>query len=298
MRKHLHAFDLVVFAYIAILSLVILLFQPPGTAVYLAFHVAVTLMVAMILHAHRRFGGPLWRFCRHWYPLVVVLSAFRELHYLVPSLQPFEDARWDRLLADVDRLLFGNVDALFLRFPGPVVDVLHLCYWFYFVSMVGLGAVLYRQKDLERLNEYSSILLLGLLGSYLFYPLIPAIGPHWFYSERPASLDGWLIGGVMHQALLAIEWRMPDAFPSGHALMSILVIASAWKYHRGVFWWVLAPSSGCILATMVLRYHYVVDVLVSALLFPVFFFAGIRLHQRWSVFTSSLPAASGPPPRA
>jgi len=121
----------------------------------------------------------------------------------------------------------------------------------------------------------------GLLASYLGYFIVPAIGPHHFYSPRPPQLDGLLLGKWLHQAILAAEWRMPDAFPSGHALLSMIVIVMSWRLHRPTFRVVVGPALGCILATMALRYHYVVDVVASAAILPGVVCLGLALNRRW-----------------
>jgi membrane-associated phospholipid phosphatase len=72
----------------------------------------------------------------------------------------------------------------------------------------------------------------------------------------------------MHKFLMTIEGTIPDAFPSGHALIAMLVLVLSWRLHRRVFWWLLPFATGLILATMYLRYHYVVDVLAAAILVP------------------------------
>jgi hypothetical protein len=287
--KRLQAFDRIVLAYLAVVAGVVLLFRPPGTPVYLALHAAAAALVIGVAEAYERRGGAFWRACRYWYPLVLAPAAFKEVHFLMPGVHPFQDDAWDQLLADIDRKLFGDVDVLFLALPGPIVDLLHLCYWFYYVSMILLGVVLYRERSSERIHEYLAILTLGLFGSYLGYYLVPAVGPHWFYADRPAALDGWILGGPMHRFVILLEGRMPDAFPSGHALMSMLVMATAWKMKPALFRAMVVPCSGCILATVALRYHYVVDVLVSALVFPVVWFAGIRLNRRREDALAALP---------
>jgi membrane-associated phospholipid phosphatase len=125
-----------------------------------------------------------------------------------------------------------------------------------------------------------TVLLTGLFLSYLGYFVVPAVGPHHFLVPRPAILDGWILGGRFHAALMAAEWEMPDAFPSGHALMSMIVIVLAWRHHRRVFRWIVLPASGCILATVALRYHYVVDVVASAAVMPLALWAGRALARR------------------
>jgi len=280
--KKLFAFDLVFLAYIGIVTAVVLAFRPEGTPLYLAYHALAAGMIFLVHAAHGRYGGRFWTVARYWYVVPLILGAFRELHYLIPDVHPFLDWRFDRALAAIDRRWFGDVDGFFLRtLARPVVDLLHLCYWFYFLSMMITGLAIQRRGDYVSLREYLTVLLTGLLVSYLGYFVVPAVGPHHFLHPRPPILDGWLLGGPFHAMLMAAEWEMPDAFPSGHALMSMIVIALAWRYERkGIFRWIVAPAAGCILATVALRYHYVVDVAASIAIMPVAVWAGTAL-ARW-----------------
>ena len=287
--KKLAAFDLVILSYIAIVTAVVLAFRPEGTLFYLAYHGAAVGLIALLITAYEKFGGRVWTFCRFWYVVLLSGAAFREMHYLIPAVHPFDDNRFDRILAGLDRRLLGDVDGFFLHgWPLLVVDLLHLCYWFYFLSTIILGAALYSRKDWPALRQYLAVVMTGLLTSYLGYFLVPAIGPHHFYSPRPPQLDGLVLGKWLHRAILAAEWRMPDAFPSGHALLSMIVIVMSWRLDRPTFRIVVGPALGCILATMALRYHYVVDVAASAVLLPGLVWLGLALNRRWD------PAAPGP----
>jgi hypothetical protein len=277
----LAAFDRIVMGYIGIVSLIVLAFRPEGTLVYLGYHAMAACLILLLVYAQERFGGRLWTFCRFWYVLLLSASAFREMHYLIPQVHPFDDYRFDRFLGGLDRRWFGDVDAFFLSWPLVVVDLLHLCYWFYFLSTVILGGALYVRKDWERLREYLAVVMAGILISYLGYFLVPAIGPHHFFHPRPAQLNGLLLGERLHAAIVAAEWRMPDAFPSGHALVSMIVIVMSWRLHRPTFRVVVGPAAGCVVATMALRYHYVVDVLASVAILPAAVCAGLALHRRW-----------------
>ena len=44
-------------------------------------------------------------------------------------------------------------------------------------------------------------------------------------------------------------------------------------------WGVVPTAAGCILATVALRYHYVVDLLASFALFPAALWLGLRLNR-------------------
>jgi len=280
--KKLAAFDLVILGYIALITAIVLIFRPAGTLLYLGYHFLAAALIALIVHAHQRHGGPFWSFCRYWYILALCAGAFREMHYLIPQVHPFETFRFDRILADLDRRWFGDVDGFFLAWPVPLYDLLHLCYWFYFAAMLILGGSLYVRKEWDKLREYLSVILTGLFLSYLGYFLVPAVGPHHFLSPRPPQLNGILIGERLHAAILAAEWSMPDAFPSGHALISMIVIVMSWRLHRPTFRIVVGPSTGCVIATMALRYHYVVDVVASAAILPAAVCAGLWLHRWWT----------------
>lgn len=279
--RRLASFDLVILAYAGILTAVVLAVRPPGTLAYLAGHAGAVGLLAAVVLAHGRWGGRFWTFCRYWYIVPVVLASFRELHYLIPQVHPFDDHRYDRVLAAIDRRWLGDVDAFFLGSAHPLfVDALHLCYWFYFVSMLIPGGVLYARGELARLREYTGAILTAMYVSYLGYFVVPAIGPHHFFDVRPAALDGWILGGPLHRVLVTLELRTADAFPSGHALLSMVVILLARRATPGTtFWLVLFPALGCILATMALRYHYVVDVAASAAVLPGVLWLGLAIHR-------------------
>lgn len=293
--KKIAAFDLVNLAYLAIVSLVVIVCRPPNSWIFLSLQAAAAGWIGLVLHAQGRWGGRFWTFLRYWYVVPFVLCAFREIHYLVPLIHPFDDHHFDRVLQSFDRRWFGDVDGFFIgHLPSGFVDLLHLCYWFYYIALLIPGGVLYRRQDWAGLRQFLSVTMTALLTSYLGYFAVPAIGPHHFLHPRPAALDGWLLGGSMHRMVMAAELTMPDAFPSGHALMSLVVIVMTWRLSRPCFRGVVAPSLGCILATVALRYHYVVDVIAAAALFPAVLLAGLALDRWWEgreapAATSSLP---------
>jgi hypothetical protein len=277
--KRLFAFDWVLLSYLAIVTGIVLVMRPAGTWIYLLCHASAAGLVATVAWAEHRFGGRFWRFLRYWYVIPAILASYRELHYLVPQVHPFADQFWDRRLAAIDQRWFGNVDDFFLSgWPSPLVDLLYLCYWSYFGGMILIGSVLTAKGEYGRLREYLSVLLTGMYLSYLGYILFPAVGPHKFYVERPPQLNGWILGAWLHRGLMAAELEMPDAFPSGHTLMSLIVLFTAYRHHRPTFWILLLPATGCIIATMALRYHYVVDVVASLALLPLVLALGLGLE--------------------
>jgi len=279
--KTLKGHDLSALGYLALLTAIVLIGRPPGTLVYLLAHAVAAAVVLGTSTARARRNTPLARVAHYWYVVPFVLCAFRELHYLIPDVRNFDDHRFDRVLADLDRRWLGDVDGFVFRLLTPgLADVLQICYWSYYFSLFALGAILHARGAWEKLDEFVSVVLASLLLSYVGYLVVPAIGPHHFYPQRPPVLDGWLIAGPMHRFMLSLELRMADAFPSGHTLMSLVLMHLAWRhFERRVFWICLPLAVGCVAATVFLRYHYVVDLLASFALFPACVWLGRALNR-------------------
>jgi hypothetical protein len=278
--------DVATLAYAAAVTAVVLAFRPEGTWIFLAYHGLVAAMVVLIIGAHARFGGRFWTFLRHWYVLIPAMAAFREIHYLVPRIHPFADRRYDQALASLDRRFLGDVEGFCVSLANPaLIDVLHVCYFLYFASLLIPGAVLFFRGELSRTREYTAVILAGLYLSYLGYFAVPAVGPHRI-APPPVELDGWILGAHLRALVVAMEWEMPDAFPSGHTLLSLLVLIMSWRLHRRSFWILLGPAAGCIAATVILRYHYVVDLAGSLACLPAALWAGLALHRRLETVTA------------
>ena len=282
--KRLFAFDLIILGYLAIISLIVVAHQPSNWLGYLAYHAALAGVVGLVVYAHDRHWSPFWECVRYWYAIPLVLCTFRELHFLYvdPECPPLEVPGFDSLLASIDRAVLGDVDAFFLSIAQPqFIDFLHVCYMSYFVLIVVPAVVPFCLGDREGVRESVAIIVGALYLSYLGYFLVPAVGPHHFFADRPHELDGWILGGTMYNALMAMELRTPDAFPSGHTLATVTALCVAWRRHRPTFWMILIPATGLVWATMALRYHYVVDVAAGLALVPLAFFGGIWLNRRW-----------------
>jgi membrane-associated phospholipid phosphatase len=281
MRRTFNAPEIVMLAYLGAMSGIVVLGRAHHTWIYLGYHALVAALISMISYAERRFGGSFWRFLRHWMPLFLILGAFREIHYLVPEVHAFDDHASDLALMEIDRKLFGDVAGALLRaWWPPLIEFLHVCYWMYFPLPIALGITLYARGRLPDYRKVATVLLMGFYASYLLYVAVPAVGPHHF-ETRPEALDGLWMGSRLHHTLLAIEWRMPDAFPSLHVATAGMVLALAWNLERRLFWIFLIPGLGLIASTVILRYHYIIDVVAGLALVPPVVVVGTALFEAW-----------------
>ena len=248
----------------------------PAPASSLAIHLAVVAFVGIQAWSMRRFsanaaaivwivtGGPLITFL------------FMQLGKVVPYANPFHG---ERLLHRLDTALFlgWNPNGLLDHLAFPLLtEVLQIVYaGYYLLPLILLPALLWRRQVGRTLLCLTPILL-GFLLSYLGYFVLPATGPnvnlHGLYPWPPydeelragvSTLPGVLFADSIRAALYRAEAIRHDCFPSGHVAVSLVVLVLARRHHRQVFWILLAPVLLLVLATMYLRYHYVVDVIAG-----------------------------------
>lgn len=296
--------DVAVFGYAAVTAVLILLNFPrlPDAPQVLAAHLGFTAVAAATIACAARFPGRGWAIARDWYPLLIVPAAFRELYYLVPAVHPHDR---DSMLIAWDRALFGAAPTVALeRLLHPVaVEVLQLCYASYYFLPIVLGLVLYRPGTRDAFRESLALIVLGFFTSYLGYFAVPALPPS-LHEEvlghaRPWATDpaaqGFGLAPRIRETLAALEWKMRDCFPSGHAEVTLIALACAWRFHRATFWGLLGPAIGLIFATVYLRYHYAVDVMAGAVFAAAVLWGGPKLHRAWNARRAGLLKNTGPP---
>jgi membrane-associated phospholipid phosphatase len=291
--------DLLFFGYSAFIALLVAVFfaRIPGAATILAAHAGVTAAAVLLVFAAGRFPGRGWTVARDWYPLLFLPLAFRELHYLVHPINPVD---WDFTLMAWDRALFGTAPTVALEgWLHPLaVEFFMLCYASYYFLPVILGVVLYAKRRDAAFREALALILMGFFTSYVGYFVIPACSPHvqelalgharaW---DAIPEAQGYGLAPLLRETILGLELEMRDAFPSGHTEVTLVVIVCAWRFSRPVFWSILGPGTGLILATVYLRLHYAVDVLAGAALAAGVVWAGPVLHRWWETWRKGPPS--------
>lgn len=271
LKKYLYKFDIVVFSYIAIISSLVVIFswKMDGWWIYLLYHLATLICISFLIYAHNRFGGKFWQFARHWYGLIIMPIAFRELHYLIPAINYFGPPYLnDAILWRTDLCYFKWLLNFLENIKTPLgADILMVCYCVYYPMPVILGCVLYK-KDIAKFRYATTGVLTAFLLSYLGYIIFPAIGPHLAKYTKSIAEDG-AIANWMYFALIKMELKMADAFPSGHTMVTLTCLYYCRVFAKQLFWILLPFGVGILLATVYLGYHYVIDVVVGFALFPI-----------------------------
>ena len=138
-----------------------------------------------------------------------------------------------------------------------------LFYFLYFLMPVVAFALLLRAGDRGRTYRAAFGIGLGVYACYMLYLLVPAAGPRHAYVGRSAPLpEGW-ITGALHDFIKGLEPQPWDAFPSAHVVLGVLCAWAAWPMGGWKRWSMAIVAAGTSASTLLLRYHYVVDDVVS-----------------------------------
>ncbi|MFL6274155.1 MAG: phosphatase PAP2 family protein [Blastocatellia bacterium] len=274
----LYPADQVVIGYVAIITALIVMFsfRIPAWPLLIALHALAIGLVLLLARwdqslSHSLAASPRRRvavssFIHGWYPVALIPATFKELSYLIPLIHPRD---FDVELAAIDYRIFGAHPTVWLeRFTWPALtEVLQLAYATYYFLPLILGAVLWRKQWFEPFRFWVFIVALGFYVSYLGYIAVPATGPRFLPAIKEAQnfpLSGVWLFHSLRDTLDRAEGITRDCFPSGHTELTLLVLYYARHFHRRTFWLMLPVGSALILATVYLRYHYVVDVLAGA----------------------------------
>lgn len=229
-----------------------------------------------------------------WRPrLVYCAVVVQVLFYLIrPVVDIIQPLRADVVLERLDFHLFGlNPNLALERFSTPLFnDVLSVCYLFSFLPYLLFAFVSYYRGELETFKRFCTGLFTVYALGFLGYTLWPAVGP---YASMAARFQSPLAGSLLttaHHAFVIRGSNGIDAFPSLHCALTGYVLLFDRTRATRRFRVMLAPVVLLWVATVYLRYHYIVDVVAGFALAAVGLWAarqpGLRRFSRSRSFCS------------
>lgn len=243
----------------------------PGALVAQLFSVTlltVTLAVILLRRASTRPPSTPRAVVYRFGVLASMILSYFELGVLLPSLQP---QLLDGVLLRIDRLLFGETPALLLaRIATPAV--VEWFAFFYFSYFLLLGTVLLPSLFFLRSPAAAQLQLGAVVVAcvgHATYTFVPGVGPYAAMSF-PTALEG----GFWWQMVLGAVGgggAMLDIFPSLHTAYPTFFALVAFRHRRAPgfrrAWPLLAFFAlNIVISTMLLRWHYGIDVVFGLLL--------------------------------
>ncbi len=268
---------------IIILNALILVFAPfreAGTVFMI--NILMLILIAAISGIDRIAPHPWIRPVRDWYVVAILIAIYMEHNRLVPLINPHD---FDNLFIALDRHLCGGYDPTVLMekisFPA-LSELLQIVYASFYFFPFTLCLIVYL-RNRESFHEVASTIIFGFYLSYVGYYIFPAIGPRFTLDHLQHSpLSGLYTFDFIRNLLSALEGVTRDCFPSGHSLVAVLTL-TLFRKHTERFR--IAAWAWClllVLATVYLRYHYVVDVIAGLALAFISRWAGSRLFALYS----------------
>jgi membrane-associated phospholipid phosphatase len=240
------------------------------------------LTVGLAFAACRLPDMKIFRWAHDWAAFPYVLFTYKQIYYMIGPIHQGKD--YDFLLMSIDRMLFGvNPTEWLARFTNPILtEVLQIAYSLFYVLFIAVGIELYRKQDLSKFRRFCFTIVYGFIISYIGYFFLPAVGPRFTIYDF-SSIDNQMPGLFFTQFLrkfvnffesinpamsnsIALAKAQRDVFPSGHTMMTLLVIVLAYNYRLRIRYGIYVAGTLLIVATVYLRYHYVIDIIAGALL--------------------------------
>ncbi len=259
--KNLRLFDYINIGFYLLMLMIVVshINAIPNPYFLIVMYIAIILASLYLIakSKHTKFT----RILRYFYPFVFIGFVFESLGYIVPFINPHNK---DYLLIEIDRAIFGRDLALIFNVFNikGLVDYLQLAYLSYYFLPLFLLYYFYSRKEIKKLNYALFALSLGYYISYIGYMLVPAIGPRYslpYLKNMP--LHGWVVFNLIHPLLNSLEHIKQDCFPSGHVEISLLIWLIFKDENPKIARIILPIVLSLILSTIVLRYHYGVDVI-------------------------------------
>ncbi len=217
--------------------------------------------VAALALGEERSGWRYW--FRELLPVPLIPFIYLNLGRLIPLVNPNV---YDGQLEALDRLLLGAEAqaALYtLELPAWFAELLTLAYSTFFVNAIVMVVDLAYRRD-PHLRRVTSTVILTFLVSYAGYFVVPAYGPRATVArERYATLPAGMVGQTLRDFLDHWEKTKTDAFPSGHTMVTLAVLYCLRRRRRALYNRLLPVGALLVAATVLLTYHYVVDVLAA-----------------------------------
>jgi membrane-associated phospholipid phosphatase len=235
----------------------------PGRGWLIAVH--LTLSVALLILNRARPTAGILCVIRDWHPLVLFPLLYKEVEVLASVIG---DWRLTAAIPAWESALFAGQPNLYLSERltfVPLSEYLHLCYLSYVIVIPSVAAYWYVSGRRAAFGELLLMLSTALLGSYLFFILLPVDSPYYLSPRLGPPLSGHFFFDLVHQ-MAARGGARGGAFPSAHVSGTVVVSLVAWR-HQPRLAYLLVPFTGSLMiATVYGRFHYVLDALAGAAL--------------------------------
>jgi membrane-associated phospholipid phosphatase len=233
----------------------------PGRASLVVLH--LTLAASLLILDRARPSAGILRVIRDWHPLLLFPFLYKEVELLARSIG---DWRLTAAIPAWESALFGGQPSLYLSERlafVPLSEYLHFCYLSYVIVVPSVAAYWYVSGRRVAFGELLLLLSAVMLGSYLFFIVLPVDSPYYLSQRLGPPLSGHFFFDLVHQ-MSARGGARGGAFPSAHVSGAVVVSLVAWRHQPRLTYLLVPITASVMMATVYGRFHYVLDALAGA----------------------------------
>ncbi len=294
--RNLKAYDLVVVVFFIFLIIMNLIFYSKLEywLVWEVINICVILFAVALAYFEDKYKNIFWRIIHYWYIAPLILLTFKELYFMIKPIR-VEDFDW--LFIKIDRFIFGTDPTVWLHkiaFP-LLTEILQIVYGMFYFLPILLALFLLKNKRYLACDYAVFTIIYGFYLSYLGYFALPGIGPRFTlhnFTNTNLELPGlWLTHFLREMVnsgesipagtLNPAEVVQRDVFPSGHTMITLIVIYLSVKLKSRSRFFFVPVGTLLIFATVYLRYHYVVDLIGGTILMIFAVWSGKYIFNWW-----------------
>jgi membrane-associated phospholipid phosphatase len=295
--------DVITIGFLSSLNILGLVFAPRIPYWWMVIIVNLTLSMGIywVARSSSRTRSKLLQGLHRWYLYPAVVFVYMEVDLMN---RPIHSVDYDYLLITIDYWLFGvNPTQWVYQFAHPVItELLQVAYFSYYLLFIALGVEIYRTHDVDDFDRVGFLVVYGFFLSYLGYFTLPAVGPRFTLHDfglMNQELPGLLLteplrafvnsgGGIPAGAVDPVQYVHRDVFPSGHTQLSLVCVYLAYEYKLSSRYMMAVIVALLIVATVYLRYHYVIDLVAGGVFFGVTILTGHQIEQWWNGIKNNL----------
>ena len=264
-------------SYLMTTAVVMVLFGQgvPGRAWLVLAHLAL----AAALCALKTAPGSAPRLVRDWHPLFLFPFLYKEVEPLAAVVGNW---RLTSTIPALEAAVFGGQPSVSLSQRlafVPLSEFLHFCYLAYVIVVPAVAGYWYCRGRREAFGELVLTLSIVMLGSYLFFILLPVDSPYYLAPRLGPPLSGHFFFDLVHQ-VSARGGARGGAFPSAHVSGALVVFLVAWRHQRWLACLLAPILAGVVMATVYGRFHYALDVMAGLLSAAVAVYCCRRIGHR------------------
>lgn len=271
--------DFLFFGYVFITTIFLFISwnQTPNSLALLNTRAIIVMSIIGIIYLNSKLKNSIIELIRNIYPIIISGYFYSETVFY----NKFIWENLDQKLINIDQSLFGFQPSLVFSeyFSNRLFsELMYFGYFSFYLLIIGFVIIAY-----YKLTEESESLIFKLAASmllfYLFFGIVPAAGPQFYFPSPEKDLPiAFIFDKVMHFIQANAE-QPTAAFPSSHVGISIIILLLIRKRAQLFFKIAVPFVIILILSTVYIKAHYAIDVIGGILIAPIILYLASALYK-------------------